>query len=85
MFEFKREKEVLSVIVSHFIPYAGTWTSTFQNSFGSEHHAALTYWKMREAYEEKVRLLRKEMYERGWKDAKSKKPKQNWFSSRLED
>ena len=38
---------------------------------------------IRKLLQDRVRTIREQEYERGWKDAKSKRAKETWFSSEL--
>lgn len=47
----------------------------------SEMYAELLSRHINKRLDETIQAIRKEEYERGWKDAKAKKSKANWFSA----
>jgi len=87
MLEIRRDNTAVIIRVETDLPHdcAGTITGniTFKFDMSAPSWAELLtrYLRDRLAYE--VRKIRREAYEQGWKDAKSKNRKQDWFSEWL--
>jgi len=70
------------VIIQASYKYPGNgYLSNFEINVGSELNAKFREHNLNEHLEETIHRIRKEEYNRGWKDAKSKKRKEDWFSS----
>lgn len=79
---FKRDKQVIVQIEN------GPLFSNYQFDFncGDPHYAALLTTHFNDRLASRIEAIRKEEYDKGWRDAKSKKvPKKNWFSSLLKN
>jgi hypothetical protein len=52
----------------------------FEHNCGEEHFASLMSTAYNEHMNRKIRAIREQEYNKGWKDAKAKAKKQTWFS-----
>lgn len=64
----------------------GRFTMTAENDHGAVMYAGLVVDALRKELANRIEVTRRAEYERGWKDAKSRKvPKCDWFRRVLED
>lgn len=79
MISFKRDGSTVGIAVTVQVPnYDGRVYHTQWNA-GGEAYAGFLSAAMNEQMREALRNIRKEAYEQGWKDAKAKRTKENWF------
>lgn len=83
MIEFSREKGVIHIKVTGQHPVANlTWY--FKYDSGGEAYAALLTENFKQHLWDVIKEIRRDSYERGWKDAKSHRAaKQDYFSGAL--
>lgn len=80
----QRDGNLMLVTLPHSHP-VGNFTLTIKHDFESEFQARLQVHNIQTAFSDLVETIRREEYEKGWKDAKShKRPKKNWFARYLE-
>lgn len=83
MIEFTRGGKLVNIKVTGKHPISG-WAWTLSLDVGSEPYAALLTDNFRQNLWDTIKEIRRESYERGWKDAKSHKTaKQEYFSGAL--
>lgn len=80
MITFKREGSVVICKVEMDMPYWDTRIYHFRWETGSDVCSSLLTQHARTTLSDKLRAIRKEAYNRGWKDAKAKTKKEEWFS-----
>ena len=82
-----RDNSGVSIGVSTDLPYdcGGEKKTEFVFSYDAiePFFAELLSRNIRELIQGAIRAARRDAYEQGWKDAKSHKPKQDWFTSAL--
>lgn len=79
MITFYVKDDVVTLNIQHGVPIA-TWTSNFKFSTSSEFYAKLMSDNLEKELERRIKELRRNEYERGWSDAKKKKPKCDYFT-----
>lgn len=80
MIAIKRDGSVVVVVISARVEGLGERMFTFNNGWGREVSAALVAEKLQDTLREAIESCRRAEYERGWKDAKSKRAtKRTWF------
>jgi GTP cyclohydrolase II len=78
---FHPEAERLECKVTITIPYHGDVLWTFSCTHSDKYYAALACLQMQEQMGGALSAMRQEAYEKGWKDARSRKVgKDGWFS-----
>lgn len=80
MFQFDRKESECLLKVKISIPGAGDWTYTFSRHEEDVPDAQLTVNAMEDWMNEKLKAIREDSYNEGWKDAKAKKKKRDWFA-----
>ena len=74
---FTQKENVVWIKVTHpSFPDKPFW---FSHDTGNEIFASLLYDKLSNTYHDQLEDIRKLEYESGWKDAKAKSKKRNWF------
>ena len=81
MIKFKREGNDAVCVISLDMPFWNTRDFHFTWSTGSEVCSSLLTKHAEEALKTALRKVRETAYNQGWKDAKSKKRKEDWFIS----
>ena len=71
------------VRVEAFVPTLGTRIFRLRFSTGSDWSAGLVAGNLSEAISSAVKAARSEAYANGWRDAKAKRKKCEWFSESL--
>lgn len=84
MIEFVSDDEVARVKVTVLCGTAGQCTFHADHQCGNKWYAGLLAKQWRQEACVEMQRIRREAYEAGWRDAKSKKrPKKDWFSGAL--
>jgi hypothetical protein len=79
MINIHAEGKKLKVSISYKYPVSN-WQTTFSIDESSELHSKLMAENLNNHLRETIEEIRRQEYEEGWKDAKSKKKKKIWFS-----
>lgn len=82
MIEITNEGSTVEVKVKGQFPIQ-RWTYTFSSERGHESNALLLAHNLRQHLYETVRQIRREEYNSGWKDAKRKTKKRDYFMATL--
>jgi hypothetical protein len=81
MIEFRRNESNVRAIVKIHVPTVGLVDFNLFYSAGNEYYAGFLASKMDETMHEAIEAIRREAYERGWKEARGHKSvKATWFS-----
>lgn len=78
MIQFEREDNKVKVTIQSGCI---NWQYYFRYQAYDEVHAELLTRQFDKHMRDKLESIRREAYEQGWKDAKGKKAKENWFST----
>ena len=82
MISFERSENKVLVNVQHGIFFNDQYFQLDINQ-GHPYQAELLYRQLNKTLREKLESIRREEYEKGWKDAKAKRAKQTWFSGKF--
>lgn len=80
MIQFNRKDSRVQVKVSIDIPRSGNWTYTLDRTESDVPSAQLIVNRMDDVLSNKLKQIREDAYNAGWKDAKAKTKKQDWFA-----
>lgn len=84
MINITRDGLTVIVSVSAHVETIGPRSFRFEADWASEVSAALVMEKLNDTLRESIEACRRAEYERGWKDAKSKRAqKRTWFRSHI--
>lgn len=81
MISFKRDGTVVKSDVTTFIPNFDDRVFHFQWECATEAYAGLLSAHMQRDMGAKLKAIRVHAYEEGWKDAKAKRAREEWFRS----
>mgnify|MGYP001569010560 CR=1 FL=1 len=79
----KIEGSKVVIVVEFYNGMAGDYTWKFTNDCGNERYAGLAASALQSQLQDKMRTIRQEAYEDGYKDAKAKRKRKNLFSGWL--
>ncbi len=79
MIKFDRKDNTIYCYVSVAIPGTQTWTYHFSWTSNDVPNAQLLCNALDDALTEKLKQIREDAYNKGWKDAKAKLRKSDWF------
>lgn len=80
MFNFKRHITKIELKIEPQISGADSWYYTFTADFHDEPGAQLVMNAIEDNLEKRLKKIRSDAYEEGWKDAKAKRKRADWFS-----
>lgn len=80
MISFKRDGTVVRSDVTIFVPNYEARVFYFKWEAGSGAYAGFVSAQMQREMNAGLKAIRKDAYEQGWKDAKAKRTKEEWFS-----
>lgn len=78
MLSFKRKDNVVQILVEHGINHDGTHFELTINQ-NHEYQAELPKRQFQKHLEDKLKAVKQEAYNEGWKDAKAKRRKKIWM------
>lgn len=79
MIRITRQNSSVVLKLGSIIQGAGEWTYTFSWNASGDDYAQLLVNQFNESLENRLKKIREDSYEQGWKDAKAKTRKQTWF------
>lgn len=79
MIEIFRKRNILEIQIMGKYPISN-WKFTFTWDAESEIYAILLVQNLQSALSDKIKKIREQEYNRGWKDAKNKNKKETYFS-----
>jgi hypothetical protein len=77
-----KDKQV-TLSLDTYLPALGQCTYTFFWECGQEDYADLLSQNFQTSLNNRIKDIRRSEYEKGWKDAKSKRRKEDWFAGSL--
>ena len=80
MIEFVKDGLEARIKITSFFNWIGDRVYTMKWNCNDSEYASLLTKRFQDTMEEKLRTIRHEAYEAGWKDAKAKKARETWFS-----
>lgn len=83
MINFKRDDKDAVVTLDLAVPTYDERVFSFKFGCGSEVYAGLLTEAMRKAFGNAVQAARREAYNDGWRDAKAKTAKRDWFGRNI--
>jgi len=83
MIEISRDKNHVKVGLSAFVPYWQNRVFLFYWDAGNEWAAGLLADLLQKTFFNKIKDIREKAYDQGWKDAKSNRAKETYFSGYL--
>lgn len=81
MIVFSRDGTKVKASINTPIPNYDVRVFNFMWECGGEAYAGLLAAAMHREMHDKLKAIRADAYEKGWKDAKAKKTKETWFGS----
>ena len=79
MINAKATKDGVTLGIEINIPGHKTWTYNFRWTTNDEAYSQLLTNQINEDVKKNLKVIRREAYNEGWKDAKAKRKKESWF------
>lgn len=80
MLSFKRQNSDVIIRLDYTTPCAGSYYTTFNWGHNDASTASLRADSLNRQLSARLKSIREEAYDQGWRDAKTKKARKTWFS-----